>query len=55
MEDCTDKKDHPLFPSSDWRTEFTLGYTREGYWDWVEHQLEMLEAAEAMLKVKLEE
>lgn len=31
---------HPEYPLSDWRSEVANNETREGYWDWVEHEFE---------------
>ena len=31
---------HPDFPVSDWQAEVARGTTREGYYDWLEDQLD---------------
>ena len=34
------EEEHPLYPKSDWVTEVTNNYTKLGYEEWVEHQIE---------------
>jgi len=35
--------EHPEYPRGDWRYEVGQRDTNRGYWDWVRHQLEMVE------------
>ena len=37
-------RDHPDFPSKDWKYEVSNGDTRAGYWDWVLSRLEEAKA-----------
>ena len=32
--------EHPFYPLESWQHEVAEGYTRQGYWDWINSQIE---------------
>ena len=38
--------EHPKYPVCDWQYDVANGDDRRGYWEWVEHQIELAKDAE---------